>query len=292
MTTVRITRHEPGMIIFLIDRSYSMAESIPGEQRSLAQAVADAVNDTLYNICLRCNIDPTEGPRPYFQIALIGYGKSAGADCQKVESAFAGTLCGREVVDSAELARNPVRIAERAGGARFDGATVRVPEWVEPQAGYGTPMGEAFFVAGRLAKEFCDTNPKSYPPIVLNITDGQPTDSPYTPPNGQPAPVDEWARRLATLGTEAGNLLFMNAFITAKPADPAWFPSSAAGLPPEGDLLFQISSVLPDRMAELARQQGKGAGPGARGLVVNASSGDLAAFLDIGTTPVDAHVGD
>lgn len=280
------------MILILIDRSYSMAEQTPDQGPPLAEVVAQVVNDTLYDLCLRCIVDQAEGPRPYFRVGLIGYGMSASGDREAVEPGFGGNLTGRDVVDTVDLAKNPVRIAERSGGAEVDGAVVRVPEWVEPVAGYGTPMCQAFFEAGRIASEFCKHHPNSYPPIVLNVTDGMPTDAPFSPPGGQPASLAEWARRLTTLETSAGALLFFNAFITSQNAMPDWFPSTPTGLPEEGRTLFEISSPLPPRMAALANDRGIPTTAGARGLVVNANSRDLAAFLEIGTVVPDAKVGD
>ncbi len=288
----RITRSKPGMVLFLVDRSYSMEDTVKGDGRSLAQVVADSVNDTLHNLCLSCMNDPVEGPRPYFQVGLIGYGMSGTGDVQAVESAMSGPLLGRELVTSAELARNPIRVVDRDGGKELDGELVKVPEWLEPVAGYGTPMCEAIYNAGRLASEFCTNNPDSYPPIVINLTDGEVTDEPFGPNGGRDrANLDEWAGRLTSLRTSHGALRFLNAFVTAESTDPTWFPNTGVGLPKAGQRLFEISSSLPDDLAAEASRQGKWGGPGARGLLVNASPDALANFLEIGTR-VDAHIGD
>ncbi len=289
---VAITRRNPGMIMILVDRSYSMEDIVQNDGRSLAQVVADSVNETLHNLCLNCMIDPVEGPGPYFHIGLIGYGSSGSTDEQLVESAFGGSLFGHDLVTSADLARNPIRVAERDGGKDFDGEIIRVPEWLEPVAGYATPMCEAIYRAGQLASEFCANNPDSYPPIVINLTDGVVTDEPFAPGGDQnPASLNEWADRLTSLETNHGPLRFLNAFVTATPTDSTWFPNAGTGLPPAGQRLFEISSPLAEDLAAEAARQGKWSGPGARSLLVNASPAELSDFLTIGTR-VNATIGD
>ncbi|MEM7272502.1 MAG: VWA domain-containing protein [Actinomycetota bacterium] len=284
---VIINRKRPGMILLLIDRSYSMEDTVRNDGRTLAQMVADAVNETLYNLCLLCIHEEHEGPRPYFRVGLIGYGMSATADVQAVEPALGGMLAGKEVVTSTELALNPIRVVERNGGADFDGEMISVPEWLEPVAGYATPMCEAIYRAGSLAADFCANHPDSYPPIVINLTDGVVTDEPYAPTGDQhPAGLDEWAERLTTLRTNHGPLRFLNAFVSATPLDASWFPSTPNGLPEPGRRLFDISSPLPEDLATAAADKGKPIGAGARALIVNASPHELAAFLEIGTLDV------
>lgn len=291
---IRITRANPGLVLLLVDRSYSMETIVADDGRPLAQVVADAVNETLHNLCLHCILDPVEGPRPYFEIGLIGYGRSANQDdAQAVEPAFGGALLGRELVTSAELAHHPIRVVERSGGIDLDGQTVMVPEWLEPLAGFATPMCEAVYQAGRLASDFCARNPESYPPIVINLTDGEVTDEPFAPSGDQhPVGLDDWASRLTALKTKHGSLRFLNAYVTSVKTDSTWFPNSPDSLPQAGRRLFDISSPLPDDLAAEAARRGKWGGPGARALLVNASPDELTAFLEIGTTYVDASIGD
>lgn len=291
--TIEISRNKPAMILILIDRSYSMECVVDGDGRSLATVVADAVNDTIHNISLRCITDPVEGPRPYFEIGLIGYGRSALGDQQQVESAFGGQLAGRDTVSSAELAHHPIRIVERNGGPDFDGQTIRVPEWIEPHAGYGTPMCEAIYRAGTLAADFCRRHPDSYPPIVINLTDGEVTDEPFAPSgDARRVRLEEWAERLTSLRTTHGPLRFLNAFVTASQTDSTWFPNTPSGLPRPGQRLFSISSQLPEDLSIAAARDHRWSGPGARALLVNASPAELSDFLDIGTRVDNSKIGD
>ena len=51
--------------------------------------------------------------------------------------------------------------------------------WSEPVHGYRTSMCQAVAVAGAHVYEWANAHPESFPPIVINITDGIVTDSPW-----------------------------------------------------------------------------------------------------------------
>ena len=55
--------------------------------------------------------------------------------------------------------------------------------------------------------EWAKAFPDSFPPIVINITDGMVTDSPY-----DGADLGMWAKRLTTIGTGDGQALLFNIF--------------------------------------------------------------------------------
>ncbi len=59
----RLDRHHPGCILFLIDQSGSMNEPVSGEQRPKAIALAEALNNLLYELVIRCIKDEAAGPR-------------------------------------------------------------------------------------------------------------------------------------------------------------------------------------------------------------------------------------
>ena len=82
---------------------------------------------------------------------------------------------------------------------------------MEPVAKGRTPMKAALQMAHRLAAAWCRKHPSSFPPIVINITDGEATD----------ATAEELlcvADRLKSLGTDDGSLLLFNIHVNAKPS--------------------------------------------------------------------------
>ena len=118
-----------------------------------------------------------------------------------------------------------------------------MPVWVEPVHGYRTPMCQAVAVAGAHVYEWANAHPDSFPPIIINITDGMVTDSPY-----EGASLEEWAQRLVNIQTSDGPTLFFNIFLSPAASNGVLFPATDYGLPEPGPQLFRISSQLPPPM--------------------------------------------
>src|SRR5262249_13005055 len=111
-------------------------------------------------------------------------------------------------------------------------------------------------------------------PIVVNVTDGEPTD-------GDP---EEWAQRLRGIRTRRGSLLLLTIHLSEHPRPPIQFPSSEAELVDEdAKRMFRMSSELPQFMRNRASSLGIPTQPGARGLVCNADLSSIVAALEVGT---------
>lgn len=97
----RVDRLHPACLAFLVDQSYSMTEPVAGRPRqSKAQALAQAVNELLYELVIRSVKDHSQGPRHYYDVAVIGYGARVGP-------AWSGALAGRDLVSIVEVAQHP-----------------------------------------------------------------------------------------------------------------------------------------------------------------------------------------
>ena len=268
-----ISRKRPGCIIFLLDRSDSMSRSWGGSE-TLAQGAARAINSILLELCLRAQKGQGLSYH-YFDIGMFGYGLRPVAGGEGVESAFGGALAGRDLVPLPELRDNPIAVREVVSPDA--GPPARAPVWVEPMQGYRTPMCEAIAIAGSHVFEWAQAHPESFPPIIINITDGFVTDSPF-----DGASLDEWAERLTGIATQDGPALLFNIFLAPEP-NLVMLPATDAGLPSPGPDLFRISSVLPPPMVLNAQNAGITPPPGARGFAFNADSTMLVKFLEIGT---------
>ena len=82
-------------------------------------------------------------------------------------------------------------VSDGAGG--LVETKVKFPVWFDPVAEDGTPMREAIELARNILRLWIVEHRRSYPPIVINITDGEPNDDPT-----------EAARKLTALETEDG----------------------------------------------------------------------------------------
>jgi hypothetical protein len=266
----RIDRLSPALIIVLVDQSDSMAEAIKNSTQSKAQAVADQINTLLYELILRCVKSPREPPRAYFSVSVIGYSTNQHGDAI-IEPALAAAT-GDGVTTTTELVESPIRVEGRPGPS---GGTINTPVWVEPVSHGGTPMCAALNHAGQLAASWVARYPSAFPPVVVNLSDGEATD-------GDPS---VWARRLQSLSTVDGHLLLFNLSMSSDPGMASLFPSDTGGLTnPFAAKLFQMSSLMPAPMMDIARLQGIGIRPNARGFACNADIKALAMFLNVGTS--------
>jgi hypothetical protein len=269
--TAEISRTNPTCFIFLVDQSGSMLEPFGGQpDKTKAEGVADAINRLLQNLCLKCA--KADGIRDFFHIGLIGYGG-------RVVSAYGGALAGQTLVPISKIANSPVRVEQRtrkvddgAGGV-FD-QKFKFPVWFEARPTGKTPMCAALLTAKKYLESFLAEHPECYPPLVINITDGEASD-------GDPSPT---AQDVKGLASSDGNVLLFNAHISDKRNKPIEFPGDAGGLPDKfAQLLFRMTSPLPPKLAEAAKADGFAIGPHARGFVFNADLVSIVRFLDIGT---------
>jgi len=271
-----ISRKRPGCIVFLLDRSDSMKRPWSGGRETLAQGAAAAINGILMELCLRAQKGPGVSYH-YFDVGIFGYGTRPLAGGEGVESAFAGPLAHRTLVPIGEIRDNPLGLREVASVDL--GATVQMPVWIEPMYGCTTPMCQAIAVAGEHVYEWTQAHPDSFPPIIINITDGFVTDDPF-----EGASLGEWAKRLSSITTQDGEALLFNIFVAPEAAREVVFPAHGSGLPAPGPALFEISSPLPAQMARNAASVGLPTAPGSRGLAFNVTdSAMLVKILEIGT---------
>ena len=272
-----ISRKRPGCIMFLLDRSDSMSRPWGGGKETLAEGAASAINGILFELCLRAQKGPNL-VHHYFDVGIFGYGTRPNAGGEGVESAFGGALANHALASIPEIRQNPIAEMETSS-ADLPGMTVRKPVWVQPISGYRTPMCEAIAVAGDYVAEWTQAHPESFPPIIINITDGFVTDSPY-----DGADLKEWARRLTMLATTDGPALLFNVFVSPEATRDVIFPETGQGLPEPGPDLFDMSSELPGPIIHNAANADVPTVPGSRGFAFNISdSATLVRIIEIGT---------
>lgn len=248
----QITRQNPGCMIFLVDQSGSMDNEIKdasGRVRMRKDVVAETLNRVLDNLVLQCVRGNDPKPRDYFDVGVWGYGDD------KVRRAFDADL-----ITVSQLAGSIKRM-EQGSAVRF-----------EPVAGGNTPMADAFRAILPVLKDWTARRSASFPPVVINLTDGE-----YTGDN--PAPI---VRELMQLGTDDGRLILINCHIS-NGVEMVSFPASSAGFQDWAAELFEMSTPLPELMRGRAKEHGYDLKPGARGYVFNADVNTMIKLYDIGT---------
>jgi len=291
--TAEISRTNPSCFLFLIDQSGSMQDVLDptniqqldkpmladgkvythtAQGRTKAQGVADVINRLLQNLVIKCA--KSEGVRDYYHVGVLGYGSQVG-------SAFLGDLAGRELVPISDIANFPARIEERTkksddGAGGLIDQTIKFPVWFDPTANGATPMCQALTRAQSIISNWLLQHSGCFPAIVINITDGEATD-------GDPTNA---ANALKNLTSDDGLVLLFNIHISSQQFAPIEFPHNEVGLPDQfAQLLFRISSILPEYMRSIAQQEGFPASEETRGFVFNADMVSVIRFLDIGTRP-------
>jgi hypothetical protein len=111
---------------------------------------------------------------------------------------------------------------------------------------------------------------------VINITDGEPNDF---------GTAKKAAERLKELKTSDGNLILMNAHIASASAGKVELPNNNSSIQGNklAEFLYEISSVLPDSLAQKAQEVGFNVQKEARGFVFNAEAETLIKLLNFGT---------
>lgn len=270
-----ISRTHPSCFVFLIDQSGSMQDpfgSVSG-LKTKAMGVADAINRLLQNLVIKCT--KSEGIRDYYHVSVIGYGGKG------IGPAFTGSLKGKELVKISEIGNNPARLEERkrtvedSRGEMVE-QTFKFPIWFEPTSYGGTPMNAAIQKATSNVVNWLADHPDCFPPIVINISDGESTD-------GDPF---QSAYDLMTLSSSDGEVLLFNLHISSSNHRPIEYPDNPDYLPDQqAKLLFSMSSTLPEYMRTMVEKEGIPVSYNTRGFVFNADLVSVIRFLDIGTRP-------
>ena len=275
MYSAEISRANPTCFVFLLDQSGSMQDQIgSGEGQRKCDVVADALNRLLFELGIKCAKE--EGVRDYFYISVIGYGTN-------VAPALSGPLAGRELVPLSEIAASPARLETRTkktpdGAGGLVDQEVRFPVWVDPVANGGTPMSEALNRSQLIVSTWLIDHPGCFPPVVLNLTDGESTD-------GDPSFSAESVRQLSS---SDGPALLFNLHVSSDSSTSISFPDNEAVLVNQfARTLFKMSSALPDGMRNYTQQLGIPVSDGTRGFVFNADVTSIIQFLDIGTRASD-----
>lgn len=257
-----------------------MQEQVLSQGVTKADFAASALNALIDAMVREGKYDVTTGlPRKYAYISILGYGSQVN-----------GLLTQHgDPVDIAYLSGHPLRY-EMIDKSEYDSSTGQyvsvsenVPIWIEPRAQGQTEMAQALTRARDIVHTWLSLPPEPgqgarqdcFPPIVLNITDGQ--------HQGSGNPVDA-AMAVMAEQTSYGNVLLYNCHFTRDMSNATVFPSSVEQvqhLNPFAADMFTMSSLMPDSLRRKAEEinSGRPVAEGARGMVYNSDATMLVRFL-------------
>lgn len=270
---------QPGCLIVLLDQSSSMDQRFGGNQvgagKKKSEMVATILNALLHEF-VRVN---TVGQiiKPRAEVAVLGY------EGGRAHPLLGGDPDATAFVALPELMNSTLRLDTRMRReVDEDGQVVEIPVhfpiWVDPHVGTATPMCAALERARDLAERWAVAHPDSYPPVVINITDGASTD-------GDPTEV---VRELQQVWTRDGYALLFNCHITHLPLPSAQFPDQMDQVPVDPEqlapLLFALSSEIPESARfNLQEMIGRPFPRGARGFIFNGDAASVRLMFNFAT---------
>ena len=277
-----ITRLHPTAFVVMIDRSGSMKEKIvfAGAEMQKSRAVAFVANSFIDELIYRARREG--GVRDYYDIAVIGY---SGDGVNSLVSPM-GEFTSPSRLAASRVRRQKFSRERVLPSGRSIVAVTEHNMWIGEKAAGITPMCGALRETHSLVEWWCrrPANASSYPPTVINITDGEASD-------GAADEVRRVAERIRRTGTSDGNTLLINIHLAKrdKESAPVLFPSSPDELPDHryARLLYDISSEMPESYHDLIASVRTGRTgvptPPFRGMAFNSHIGGLAAMMNIGS---------
>jgi hypothetical protein len=255
-----------GRVVFLIDESEALCDSIAGGKKTKAESIATSLNSLLNQISSVADLE----------VAIAGYrGDGRGAD---VGCRWGGPLAKRRFVSTSELAAAPLTVETRVrrvpvglGGGRNE--TVTFPIWYDPELGPAVfpVLGYGYcrhLVVAAVAPQMA----WSRPPLVISFVGDLVSQQ-----------VEIAVERVQSLVTPGGSPLVFHVHLGGPGACRAvLYPSNDFHLPPGPPRdLFRWSSPLPAYMVEALRAAGVPVSIGGRGMIYNAAVVDLIRMLSL-----------
>lgn len=282
MYSARITREHRSAFLLLIDCSGSMNEEIflYGEQMKKSDGVTLIVNMFIEELINRSRRE--EGVVNYFDLCVLGYGDekvSVMLGDERNPFTNVSELTARKTTTRTF---NIVRDIPGGESAAFE---FNQRCWVESRASGSTPMKAAMLKAYDIIGQWCDkkSNRKSFPPSIINITDGEASDA------GNKELLD-CASLLKSSATEDGNVLLFNIHLAdAKNIhDCVSFPSALEELPKlkYAELLYEMSSQIPAVYNNMLKHYQRTSAPPYRAVCYNCPPDKLFGMLAIGSASI------
>lgn len=276
-----ITHINRTAIVIAIDSSISMQEwttlhNTPMRKMEAASIIANFIIDEL-------TLRTTRGEevRNYYDIMVIAY---SGDGVEVVVGDEHGGMIGISHLVENTPQPKCYHINQECNQERGISTPITLHEWVSPKACGTTPTYEAFSHIKRVLSDWCDNphNKESFPPLVINISDGGCSDA-------DEAEMLDIARDIRELSTADGATLLVNIYLSAsdrQESSPIIFPSECSVISKDDDcqMLYKMSSTLPTEVEWVIEEMKRDRGVAPyKCFARNASICEILAIADIGT---------
>ena len=236
-------------IIIAIDGSISMQEwtMFYNTRMRKMEAAALIANFAIDELVMRTT--RAGNIRDYYDIAVFRYSEDG------IEPIIASEEDGLVHINTLHE-RVPQPVCYNIVQDEEDGAQSTIPialhEWVTPQAYGMAPMYEALVHIKDLITKWCNDsfNRRSFPPIVINITDGCCSDA-------ESAELIDIANEIQKTGTKDGATLLVNIHLANEIDSTEYilFPPvcDLFSDDPDSQMLYEMSSILPTEMEHIIK---------------------------------------
>ncbi len=245
----QVSSEDPWMLVLLVDGSHSMGADWGASKRSLAEAVEQAVNHLLYDMALNfCVTDQQgdEGIKDRIHVKILVYNQEDMVmdPLPGIKSSFS-----RASGDDGWVKN----YSDQHPYPDSRGGSIVIPRWISLDPEGTTPMLAAFKEAREAIDEHMKLYPESVAPVLLNVSDGEPTDC------GDPV---DWSllkdefNDIVSLGEDGNNPVVCNVHLGAL-ADhsPLLFPSEQPSVGGLESGLWNISSRIPEEILEVVEEE-------------------------------------
>ena len=241
----------PGLIVFMVDQSYSM-NNLWFDDRSLAEVAAWTINNCLEEMIMHLD----DRVRERTNVVFIGYGGIENSDKAYVISS---TTINKIVESPLKVEEVKQKISDGAGGLLEVEAII--PTWIEPKVNVKNNVEGAMAAAFKLVYQLVDgwvekrkcsvtsdfsncycSNPQNDPvPLIINITAGSLEDE-------EQWNVRKYASDIKNIRCYDGHPLILNICYSCHETEELIYPSvSDIILSKDCPLfLFDISSEIPE----------------------------------------------
>jgi len=279
----RMASADPGLLVLLVDHSFSMSDPIvqtgTNPMRKI-DAAAWGTNNFLYNITQKCSGESKY--KDYLSIAVISYGDEVGSALTKIPyENFPVSV--NEIVDAFYKEIDDPQEVNGEPGSPL--------EWIntEQRLGGRTPMKLAFTKAEEIIKKWLPGHENSFPPIICNISDGIANDINHDDEGF--GSIIAVCKEIQELKTNDGNAIIANCHITDKEIRRLEYPCRTEVDTVDdflAQLLFEMSSDIPDTMRERGKKLGIEIKDCSKFFVYGADLGSFGRFFKFGTDPTNA----
>lgn len=282
----KVTTENPHLIVILIDQSSSMSkifQNVKGKDYSIAHTAKHITDKCLYEIMRTC-VSGNE-IKPLVDLAIIGYGTSIRSATPKIPM--------DQLPFSVKELQNSYIVKNEIDDSNFDRLLKPRYEWIEEVSNGTTSMMAALKKAKEITEKWITHHRNSFPPIILNITDGMPTDDLELVNRfecdslGDMSTLDlvTTVKEIQKLATSDGNVLLCNAHVSPDEQTQILYPINTHIIQNGfAELMFEISSIIPDPLVALGKQFGLEIQSGSRLFLFNAEVNSLLKLIQFGSS--------